>query len=52
MSGLVVAPVRNKVMGKSSLFLENEFHEGGVQIVSDVLVLLLFGDKFVCAFPT
>lgn len=30
-----------------SLFLENELYEGGIQIVSDVLVFLLFGDKFV-----
>lgn len=30
------------------LFLEDELHEGGVQVVSDVLVLLLLGHQLVC----
>lgn len=32
------------------LFLEDELDEGGVEIVSDVLVLLFLGDEFVCTF--
>jgi hypothetical protein len=30
------------------LFLEDEFDEGGVEVVSDILVLFLLGDEFVC----
>jgi hypothetical protein len=29
------------------LFLEDKFHEGGVEVVSDIFVLFLFGDEFV-----
>lgn len=30
------------------LFLEDKFHEGGVEVVSDIFVLFLLGDEFVC----
>lgn len=30
------------------LFLEDEFHEGGVEVVSNFSVLFLFGNEFVC----
>lgn len=32
------------------LFLEDELDEGGVEVVSDVLVLLLLGNQLVCTF--
>lgn len=38
--------------GWVSLFLEDKFDEGGVEVVSDVLVLLLFSHKLVCEVST
>lgn len=43
----MVLPGRAGVYG---LFLEDELDEGGVEVVSDVLVLLLLGHKLVCIY--
>lgn len=32
------------------LFLEDELHEGGVQVITDVLVFLLLGNELVWTF--
>lgn len=47
--GVTITKTESK---RQRLFLEDELHEGSVEVVSDVLVLLLLRNKLVCTFDT